>query len=245
MHEGDSGMERRPSSTRKSEELLSFGHQQTWDALAAIAERCGMSLSGLSQRAGLDPTSFNPSKRHGPGGRKRWPSMETLSRVLAVAGMDMRSFAEILEDQPLRNAKQPPSSRRQHKRFPSILEGRIRLAPQGPQVSCVIRDISASGARLWLHDPTELPKEFDLEILRPGQSLRVGLVWSRDKSHGVRFLKELHQISDEGLRNFLSILQTPDDWQHVEAAPEISSQCQETASRSLKKRLKVRLRRTG
>ncbi|PVE24910.1 hypothetical protein DC522_08295 [Microvirga sp. KLBC 81] len=73
-----------------------FTHEQIWAAFEVIAERCGMSLSALSKSAGLDPTSFNLSKRYGPGGRKRWPSTETLARVLQVANLDMRAFAEIL-----------------------------------------------------------------------------------------------------------------------------------------------------
>ncbi len=56
-----------------------------------------MSLSALSKEAGLDPTSFNPSKRYGPKGRERWPSTETLARVLQVANLDTRGFAEILD----------------------------------------------------------------------------------------------------------------------------------------------------
>jgi hypothetical protein len=166
-----------------------FEHKQIWAAFEAVAEKCGMSLSALSKSAGFDPTSFNPSKRFGPGGRKRWPSTETLSRVLSVAKMDMKTFAKILEAQT-----EPGSSRRRYKRFPSILEGRIGLKPQDPQLPCRIRDISASGARLWLPEPTELPSEFELEIPRLGQSLKVRLVWSRDKNYGVMFREGLSHL---------------------------------------------------
>ena len=48
-----------------------FTHKQVWAAIDVIAERYGFSASGLAKKAGLDPTSFNPSKRHGPDGRPR------------------------------------------------------------------------------------------------------------------------------------------------------------------------------
>lgn len=75
-----------------------FTHEQIWSAFEAVAEAKGMSLSCLSKNAGLDPTSFNPSKRYGPDGRKRWPSTETLSRVLKVADMDLKTFAELMDE---------------------------------------------------------------------------------------------------------------------------------------------------
>ena len=43
-----------------------FTHKQVWSAIDVVAERYGFSASGLAKKAGLDPTSFNPSKRTGP-----------------------------------------------------------------------------------------------------------------------------------------------------------------------------------
>jgi phage repressor protein C with HTH and peptisase S24 domain len=51
-----------------------FTHNQIWAALDKIAELNSLSISGLSRRAGLDPTSFNKSKRVTCNGRLRWPS---------------------------------------------------------------------------------------------------------------------------------------------------------------------------
>ena len=48
-----------------------FTHKQVWAAIDTIADRYGFSASGLAKKSGLDPTSFNPSKRHGPDGRPR------------------------------------------------------------------------------------------------------------------------------------------------------------------------------
>lgn len=73
-----------------------FTHKQVWNAIDVIAERYGFSASGLAKKAGLDPTSFNPSKRTGPTGRPRWPTMESISSVLQASGASVDEFMEIL-----------------------------------------------------------------------------------------------------------------------------------------------------
>ena len=61
-------------------------HEDIWRALDTLAAEHGMSTSGLARRAGLDPTTFNPSKRRMPDGRARWPSTESLAKVLLATG---------------------------------------------------------------------------------------------------------------------------------------------------------------
>ena len=61
-----------------------FTHAQIWQGLDGLASAHGYSPSGLAKLAGLDPTSFNKSKRVSPEGKPRWPSTESLSKVLAV-----------------------------------------------------------------------------------------------------------------------------------------------------------------
>lgn len=69
-----------------------FSHRAIWDALDALAERHGLSSSGLAKLAGLDATAFNPSKRVSKDGRERWPSTESLAKVLEVTGENFESF---------------------------------------------------------------------------------------------------------------------------------------------------------
>jgi len=71
-------------------------HRQVWNAIDTIAERYGYSASGLAKKSGLDPTSFNPSKRTGPDGRPRWPTMESISRLLQASGASMEEFSDLL-----------------------------------------------------------------------------------------------------------------------------------------------------
>ena len=74
-----------------------LSHDQIWAAIDRLAERYGFSASGLARRAGLDATSFNRSKRIGPDGRKRWPSTESISKVLAATGASLDDFMRMIE----------------------------------------------------------------------------------------------------------------------------------------------------
>ena len=59
-------------------------YEQIWDAIDKLAKQNGLSLSGLAKKSGLDPTIFNKSKRLRHDGKKRWPSLESLNKILTV-----------------------------------------------------------------------------------------------------------------------------------------------------------------
>lgn len=61
-------------------------HASIWQAIDALAAQHGLTASGLARRAGLDPTSFNRSKRISRSGKPRWPSTESLAKILAATG---------------------------------------------------------------------------------------------------------------------------------------------------------------
>ena len=74
----------------------SLNHRQVWKAIDLLAERHGMSASGLAKRAGLDPTTFNKSKRVSPEGRERWPSTESIAKILAATNESVDEFLGLL-----------------------------------------------------------------------------------------------------------------------------------------------------
>src|SRR6202790_5491816 len=80
----------------KSQRMLTHG--QVWTALDRLAERGGLSPSGLARRAGLDPTTFNKSKRITADGRERWPSTESLAKALAATNSSIDTFVELIGD---------------------------------------------------------------------------------------------------------------------------------------------------
>ncbi|OWV69081.1 DNA-binding protein [Rhizobium sp. J15] len=69
-----------------------LSHEQIWGAIDRLAERHDLTPSGLARRAGLDPTSFNKSKRLSADGRLRWPSTESIAKVLEATGASMEQF---------------------------------------------------------------------------------------------------------------------------------------------------------
>jgi phage repressor protein C with HTH and peptisase S24 domain len=80
----------------KAQKMLT--HDQIWTALDRLAERGGLSASGLAKKSGLDPTTFNKSKRITPDGRERWPSTESLAKALAATNSSIDTFVALIGD---------------------------------------------------------------------------------------------------------------------------------------------------
>jgi len=83
-------------------------HLQIWRAIDALAARHNMSPSGLAKLAGLDPTTFNKSKRGGDSGKLRWPSTESIAKVLTATGATLEDFVALVAESPLRRSKMVP-----------------------------------------------------------------------------------------------------------------------------------------
>ena len=84
--------------TRQPKTPKMLTHEQVWTALDRLAERGGLSPSGLARRSGLDPTTFNKSKRITPDGRERWPSTESVAKALAATNSSLDTFVQLLGD---------------------------------------------------------------------------------------------------------------------------------------------------
>jgi len=69
-----------------------LSHRAIWDAIDSAARRHGMTPSGLAKVAGLDPTALNPSKRVSKDGRGRWPSTESLAKIMEATGESFNDF---------------------------------------------------------------------------------------------------------------------------------------------------------
>jgi phage repressor protein C with HTH and peptisase S24 domain len=76
-------------------------HEQIWSAIDRLAERAGLSPSGLAKKSGLDPTTFNKSKRITADGRERWPSSESIARALGAANCSIDNFVQLIGDSSL------------------------------------------------------------------------------------------------------------------------------------------------
>lgn len=77
-----------------------LSHDGVWRAIETLAVDYGMSVSGLAVKAGLNPTTFNLSKRIAPDGHRRWPSTETISKILDATGANIEMFVQLLPRTP-------------------------------------------------------------------------------------------------------------------------------------------------
>lgn len=68
-----------------------------WNSIEYIARSKNLSCSGLAQSGGLDPTTFNKSKRHSKYGQPRWLSMETIFKILTSTHTRFLDYAVILQ----------------------------------------------------------------------------------------------------------------------------------------------------
>lgn len=72
-------------------------HSEIWRGIDRLAESRNLSPSGLAKKAGLDPTTFNKSKRVTPAGKPRWPSTESLAKVLEAIGSSLDEFSTLIQ----------------------------------------------------------------------------------------------------------------------------------------------------
>ena len=75
-----------------------LSHKRIWDAIDALAQLNRLTASGLARRSGLDPTSFNKSKRVTNSERLRWPSTESISKALNATNTSLGDFLELVDE---------------------------------------------------------------------------------------------------------------------------------------------------
>lgn len=76
-----------------------LSHDRVWAAIDRLAEKHDFTPSGLAKRAGLDSTTFNKSKRFAADGRARWPSTESLAKIMQATGASLQDFMDLMPDQ--------------------------------------------------------------------------------------------------------------------------------------------------
>lgn len=165
--------------------MATLSHGEIWRAIDALAERFDMTPSAMARMAGLDPTSFNRSKRGSAdgGGHARWPSTESLAKLLAATGVDFSEFAALTERAPVRTpgrrgapliglsqagadgffdeAGMPVGTGWDETDGPDVGEGLFALEVAGNELWPVYRD----GDRL-LVSPTQEPRKGDRVVAR-------------------------------------------------------------------------------
>ena len=77
---------------------IKMDYDQLWHAIDKIAQQNGLSLSGLAKKSGLDATTFNKSKRMRPDGKKRWPSFDSVNKILDTCHLNLADFYYLAEN---------------------------------------------------------------------------------------------------------------------------------------------------
>ena len=73
-----------------------MNHYQIWHAIELFATEHGLSCSGLARRSGLDPTTFNKSKRFSKYEQPRWPSTNSIAKIIAATGSTPQDFFKFI-----------------------------------------------------------------------------------------------------------------------------------------------------
>ncbi len=82
-------------------------------------------------------------------------------------------------------ASQDPRERRNAVRVPVRLDARIFPGPR----ECLVRDLSASGARVQFSEPGPGPDEVVLVLWDSGQAFEAQAVWWLNDEIGLRFIR--------------------------------------------------------
>jgi hypothetical protein len=144
--------------------MATLTHPQVWTAIDRLAARYGYSASGLAKKAGLDPTSFNKSKRITPEGRPRWPSTESIAKILHATGSNIEEFMTLLYRKPKRAAARHDRSCREGGwcRLRVRADGRggavqatdrVDIGRATPAVIRVTDGVAVNGETSWMDGP--------------------------------------------------------------------------------------------
>lgn len=167
-------------------------HEQIWAAIDALAEVKQLTASGLARNSGLDPTSFNKSKRHTANGRQRWPSTESLAKALHATQITMSEFVKFAEEA---GAPRPTQSKMPNQNYPMPASQNVPLIgfPQTGQAGGFFDAGGHPDGQSWneIHFPAKnqntiyalevsgndmqpLYQEGDILIVEPGANIRKG-----------------------------------------------------------------------
>ena len=160
-----------------------LSHERVWAAIDAWPTRYSLSASGLAKRAGLDSTAFNKSKRLSADGRPRWPSTESLAKIIEATDSSLDEFFALIEGKPTGSGARPLPVQTSDRAAARLRPGRRRRllrrcrlsgrAGLGPGRTAGARRARAP-MRLQVQGDSMLPlyRDGDVLIVEPGATVR-------------------------------------------------------------------------
>ena len=173
-------------------------HIDIWRAIDDLALAHGLTPSGLARKAGLDPTTFNKSKRTTRGGHPRWPSTESISKILRATGASLREFNDLVigdpDGQPI--SKVPMTSIKRAEN-PALFDEAGRPAGEGWDDVAFLDAGRSAAFALEVSGDEHAPvyRDGDVLVVAPGAPVRPGdrvLVRAKSGDLLIRQLIERH-----------------------------------------------------
>ena len=151
-------------------------HEDIWAAIDRLAKENGLTASGLARKAGLDPTTFNRSKRITREGKARWPSTESISKILEATGTGLSHFVNLVR--PDQAGVQPtvPLASLDDLREGSVFDDQgVPLAPEWDEITLPdISDPKAFAIEISGSDFEPVYRDGDILIVSPAALPRRG-----------------------------------------------------------------------
>jgi phage repressor protein C with HTH and peptisase S24 domain len=186
-----------------------MSHNDIWRAIERLAENNDLSVSGLAKKAGLDATSFNKSKRIMADGRLRWPSTESVMRILDATQTNWDEFVRLMSQEGA-GAGEPQPAKPGQQALPFIHLDALKmdvLTPEGEPLGnkwdeVFFPDLAQAKAFMVEVNGTRLEpfyRDGDKLILSAKQNLRRGDRVLVRKTDGMILVKEFHRQTTRAL----------------------------------------------
>ena len=172
-------------------------HNDIWLAVDRLANARGLSASGLARQAGLDPTTFNRSKRQTSAKRPRWPGTESIAKILAATNMTLAQFVALIDEVATGPEATIPVMRLGQAALRAAFDATGR--PQGGQWDAVsvpgMSDPAAFALEITGDEFAPTYRDGDLLVVSPAASLRRGDRVAVMAPAGELIIKQLHRKS--------------------------------------------------
>ncbi|HRP79410.1 MAG TPA: helix-turn-helix transcriptional regulator [Aquamicrobium sp.] len=157
-----------------------LSHEKVWAAIDALAARHSLSASGLARRAGLDSTAFNKSKRRSADGRPRWPSTESLAKIMEATGASLAELLVLVDESAVADrqgrASVPLIGFAQAGAGGFFDDGGFPVGQGWEEVSLPAGGVGENAYALQVQGDSMLPlyRDGDILIVEPGARVRKG-----------------------------------------------------------------------
>jgi phage repressor protein C with HTH and peptisase S24 domain len=153
-----------------------LSHGDIWQAIDRLATRNGLTASGLARRSGLDPTTFNRSKRATRDGKPRWPSTESIAKVLQATGSSFIDFVRLIDEEAGRDVRRIPMLGYAQAGVPGYFDdaGRPSGSGWGEIEFPALADPKVYALQISGDSMAPLYRDGDFIIVAPGAPIRIG-----------------------------------------------------------------------